>query len=114
MNLDQGIGHLDNVDVRGHHSSHVQREVDAINPRHVPALEDCRPNAGTLLLIERHSAAGLTLAGAGFMLLRLIAIALIPLLGLTGPGITLLPVTILRLTLLVLFSPLTLRRLSLS
>jgi len=76
MDLDERRGNLHHSHARWHRSADADREVDVINPRHIPAGQDRLSDLRPLLRCQVYVAAGLALLGLallGLALLRSLA-----------------------------------------
>ena len=95
MDLDERRGNLHHSHARWHRSADADREVDVINPRHIPAGQDRLSDLRPLLRCQVYVAAGLALLGLallGLALLRLPLLRSLAWLSLAGLALfTLLP-----------------------
>jgi len=93
MDLDERRGNLHHSHARWHRSADADREVDVINPRHIPAGQDRLSDLRPLLRCQVYVAAGLALLGLALLGLALLGLAL---LGLALLGLALLRLPLLR------------------
>jgi hypothetical protein len=113
MDLDERRGNLHDSHTRWHRSADADREVDVINPGHIPAGQDRLSDLRPLLRCQVYAAARLALLGLALLglalLRRLPGLALLTLLPLRGLTLGLVSLLALRLRLLILL-PLALAR----
>jgi len=72
MDLDERRGNLHHSHARWHRSADADREVDVINPRHIPAGQDRLSDLRPLLRCQVYVAAGLALLGLALLRLPLL------------------------------------------
>jgi len=72
MDLDERRGDLHHSHARWHRSADADREVDVINPRHIPAGQDRLSDLRPLLRCQVYVAAGLALLGLALLRLPLL------------------------------------------
>ena len=72
MDLDERRGNLHHSHARWHRSADADREVDVINPRHIPAGQDGLSDLRPLLRCQVYVAAGLALLGLALLRLPLL------------------------------------------
>ena len=77
MDLDERRGNLHHSHARWHRSADADREVDVINPRHIPAGQDRLSDLRPLLRCQVYVAAGLALLGLALLGLALLRLPLL-------------------------------------